>query len=40
MNLMRGLSKQLGGSLEMSDDDGVLIVIRFKTELFIATSPA
>lgn len=40
MNLMRGLSKQLGGALEMSDDNGVLIVIRFKTEVFIATSSA
>lgn len=40
MNLMKGLSKQLGGSFEMLDDHGVLIVIKFKTEMFIATSIA
>jgi two-component sensor histidine kinase len=40
MNLMRGLSKQLGGSFEMLDDNGVLISIIFKTEVFVTTSPA
>lgn len=38
MNLMKGLSKQLGGSFEMKDDHGVLITIKFKTEEFVATS--
>jgi two-component sensor histidine kinase len=39
-NLMRGLSKQLGGALEMTDDQGVLIKVVFKTEVFVATSTA
>lgn len=38
MNLMKGLSKQLGGTFEMTEDEGVQISIIFKTEVFVATS--
>ncbi len=40
MNLMRGLSKQLGGTFQMTEDHGVQIEIAFKTEVFLATSPS
>lgn len=34
LNLMRGLVKQLGGSLEISNEQGCTININFKTEFF------
>ncbi|MDP9076149.1 MAG: tetratricopeptide repeat protein [Bacteroidota bacterium] len=34
VNLMRGLSKQLGGILEISNDQGCTVAILFKTEIF------
>ncbi len=34
MNLLRGLTKQLGGSLEISSEQGCTINIIFKTEFF------
>ncbi|MDP9076148.1 MAG: ATP-binding protein [Bacteroidota bacterium] len=34
INLMRGLSKQLGGVLEVSNDQGCTVNILFKTEIF------
>ncbi|MFA6246966.1 MAG: sensor histidine kinase [Mucilaginibacter sp.] len=37
LNLMRGLAKQLGGTLELSQDNGVVIEIKFKAVEFAAT---
>jgi two-component sensor histidine kinase len=37
MNLLRGLTKQLGGSLEISSEHGCTINIIFKTEFFNKT---
>jgi two-component sensor histidine kinase len=34
LNLLRGLTKQLGGSLEISSEQGCTINIIFKTEFF------
>jgi len=34
INLMRGLSRQLGGSFEISSEQGCAIYITFKTEIF------
>jgi two-component sensor histidine kinase len=38
MNLMKGLSKQLGGNFQMTENNGVQIRIAFKTEVFVATT--
>lgn len=38
MNLMKGLSKQLCGTFEIVEGDGLLIKISFKTETFMASS--
>ncbi len=40
MNLMRGLSKQLGGSFAIQTDSGVTIAIIFETELLISDEPS
>jgi two-component sensor histidine kinase len=37
LNLMCGLVKQLGGSLEISNEQGCTININFKTEFFSKT---
>jgi two-component sensor histidine kinase len=34
INLMRGLSKQLGGDFEITSEQGCTINITFKTEIF------
>ncbi|MDN3581810.1 tetratricopeptide repeat-containing sensor histidine kinase [Mucilaginibacter flavus] len=34
INLMRGLSKQLGGTFQITQDNGVVIEVKFKTEEF------
>jgi two-component sensor histidine kinase len=40
MNLMRGLSKQLGGSFAIQTDPGVTIAIIFETDLLISNEPS
>jgi two-component sensor histidine kinase len=34
VNLMRGLSKQLAGTFNIANEQGCMINIRFKTEIF------
>ncbi|HMI61553.1 MAG TPA: hypothetical protein VK518_11600 [Puia sp.] len=40
MNLMRGLSKQLGGTFELDQNGGVTVRTTFKIENLLGTQPS